>query len=78
MTDLTRRGLFGLKTGALASTAIPALMWRQSPLNKDRIVNAIIAKLDGPYGRSGMDYTPQEKETHKKRGGWPEYRYDNK
>lgn len=75
MTNLTRRRLFGLTAAVMASTAVPALMWAQGPLNQDRIVAALIAMSDEYHENySWRDrYTADETESHKKLGGWPEY-----
>lgn len=73
MTNLTRRRLFGLTAAVMASTAVPALMWHASPLNKDRIVAALIAKLDAQWDEPDMQWTTTEVEAHKRLGGWPEY-----
>lgn len=73
MTNLSRRSLFGGFAGLLASTAIPAVMWAQSPLNIDYITARIIAEVDAAMESGEWGWSAEEKEAHKRLGGWPEY-----
>lgn len=63
----TRRGILGIFAGAMASTAVPALMWHTSQWNYDRIARELALRLDA---EEIGHYTPAEVEKHKAHGGW--------
>lgn len=77
MTNLSRRSLFAGFAGLLASTAIPAVMWAQSPLNVKYITDELIRRLDDSYESANYYreylWSAEEVEEHKRLGGWPEY-----
>jgi hypothetical protein len=74
MTNLSRRGLFGIIGGGLLASAAPQdLFWHQSPLNVSYIMETLEERLNAWLERADFKYSAQEVEAVKAAGGWPEY-----